>query len=228
MTELSITNQNIHLLEEKNENIKSITYKKSLTDNDNIFITAFVKNRTNFLNLENLFVSIIGSNCYSFDLEKYEKLYFLFKDDKIKKMDITNGYFSINKDNENIIMTLPYSPSIKIYPEVNIINFKYEGGLSLGLNDQYVRFNTIYDNLPITLKKINLIACHHALAKFLIIKVFDIKQKIPFGVELCLTIKGEGIIKDIKYELDKQLKVYHTSTIDEEVYKNKNIIFIKK
>lgn len=226
MTELNITNQNLEILKENNSGIITIIYKKSVTDDDNIFIDSFSKYRTNFPKLENLFINVMGTNSYYHDLEKYQLNFnLLLEDDKIKNIIITNGLYSIKKENDNIIFTIPYSKVIKIYPNVNILNCIYNrGNLS---TIAHFKFETLYNNLPMSLKKINLIIKSNMFARTLNIIVFDKTQKIPFGTELCLFIEGNIIINSIEYDLNQPLTIYHNSKIHNDVYKNKNLVFIQ-
>lgn len=220
---LVIRKNNINSLETLQYDISTIEYFKNFTDNDDIFIKKFIDNIHNFPNLKIFYVAICGTNSYYHDITKYEKLFFLFDNDLIENIRITNGYDTIYKEKGEICARIPYSNIINLHPHINKIYFTKNGEHSGRVN-----FRTIFNNFPSSLKKI-IFVVELSLIQSIVITVLDKFQKLPFGVELFLEINGRGIIKHINFELDNYvltIKSNENITFDNEIYKNKNIVFI--
>lgn len=147
----------------------------------------------------------------------------MFDNDLIENIRITNGYDTIYKESGEICARIPYSNIINLHPHINKIYFTKNGEHSGRVN-----FRTIFNNFPSSLKKIIFVVTL-GLIQSTIITVLDEFQKLPFGVELFLEINGRGTIKHINFELDNYLlnvKSNENITVDNEIYKNKNIIFM--
>ena len=204
-------------------NIFTIEYYKHVTDNDDIFIKKFIDNRHNFPNLKVFDVCIYGTNSYYNDLAKYEQLFFLFDDELIENIRITNGYDVIYKKNGKICARVPYSKTINLHPRINNIYFTLHG-----LYSESVNFITIFDNFPTSLKKIIFVVTLSVIP-VVTITILDKSQKLPFGVELFLELNGRGLVENIDFQLcNYVLNVKSTVniTFGDEIRKNKNFVFM--
>jgi len=220
---LEIRKGNIDLLETILPNVHMIEYCKNFTDDDNVFIKKFIDNRHNFPNLKSLDVGICGTNAYSIDLAKYEQLFFLFDDELIENIRISNGYDCIYKEKGEICARIPYSNAINLHPRINKIYFT-----QLGVHSGRISFRTIFNNFPTSLNKI-IFVVSLSLIQETSIQILDETQKLPFGVELFLEINGHGRIKNIDFRLcDYVLNVKSGEkiTFSDEARKQKNIILL--
>ena len=180
---LEIRKKNINSLETMHLNIFTIEHYQSYTDDDDIFTKKFIENIHNFPNLKNFYVFINGTNTYHADFSKFEQLFFLFDNDFIENIRITNGYYEIYKKNGKICARIPYLSKINLHPCINKIYFILNGTRS-----GYVNFRTIYNNFSTSLKKITFVVTLASIQST-VITLLDNSQKLPFGTELFLQIR---------------------------------------
>jgi hypothetical protein len=217
MSSLSITDNNICELNCINLQADTLVCKIIFSSRNIGKIIESLFNYKIFIpKLENIDITLFGTNTWIIDMLRFECLYFLMEDEQIKKMSISNSSYSIEKINNNFILKIPYSSTVQIPHNVHEINFIYDGGVMMKKLNQFFIFKTIFQNFPPTLNKINLHATISSctINKICDIKIFDSEQKIPFGTEVNLIMSGRGEIVNLTCALSNQkVKIFHSLTI---------------